>query len=165
MKKIFIFLLPLLIVYSAAAVAETDLEALIKKGNEAFDRTGYDKALSIYEKGLKAAPEEPVLFYNKGNALHRLEKYEDAVDAFREAMKSKPKRVLLKNIYFNAGNTHLKLAEKKSGESKEIEDLKKALSEFEKSFDMYGKSLDLERKIAIARGSDIHKAGIYARQN
>jgi tetratricopeptide (TPR) repeat protein len=151
---------------ACSAYGKEDLEALIKKGNEAFEKAEYEKAMKIYDKGLKAAPKESVLFYNKANVLQHLGKREEALETYKEAIKNNPKKVLLKNIYFNEGNALYTLAKDKSSkEGAGIEELKEALAGYEKAFDKYRKSLDLERKISIANGTDIHKAGIYAKQN
>lgn len=160
-----------LLLPAGSAVAAEDLEALIQNGNKAFEQGDLDKALKIYEKGLKAAPKESVLFYNKGNVLYRQKKYTAAIEAYDAAIKNKPKKVLLKNITYNAGNAWFKLAEEKvtgvadATDETAISTLKEALSDYAHTFDMYRQSLELARKINIARGADIHKSGTYAKKN
>ncbi|MCP4694430.1 MAG: tetratricopeptide repeat protein [Desulfobacterales bacterium] len=163
MIRIATFLLLTLMAWGAAGAA--DLETLIDEGNAAFERMDYDKALDLYEDGLAAASDEPVLFYNKGNVLFRQEKYAEAVEAWSVAIKNKPRPILLKNIYFNSGNAHFRVAEEKGLESDDVEALKGVLGEYEKAFDMYRKSLELERRIGVSRGYDIHAAGVPARRN
>ncbi len=165
MRKILYILLVMIGCTVNTAFAEENLETLIKSGNNKFNNMKYEEAMEIYEKGLKTNPEEPILFYNKGNVLFQQEKYEEALNVFKDAIKNNPKKILLKNIWFNAGNVHYKIAEKKSAESESIENLKAVLAEYENAFDMYRKSLELDRKISIAQGWDIHKAGVYAKQN
>ncbi len=110
---IFRLCLLIIILFSNFAFAEENIETLIRKGNDVFDKMEYEKALNIYKKSLKASPKEPVIFYNKGNVLQRLEKYDDALEDYNEAIKNNPEKILLKNIYFNAGNAHYKIAQNK----------------------------------------------------
>jgi len=168
----FALLIRLLVIISVCfvtaqpAFADKDLAELINKGNSDFALGKYDKAMSIYEDGLKASPKEAILFYNKANVHYRLEEYEEALVYYDFAIKNNPAKILLKNIYFNKGNTLFKFAEKKAVDAgQEINKLKGVLAEYELSFDMYRKSIDLDREISIAEGKDIHLAGTYAKQN
>ncbi len=154
------------LVFLGQPVGADDLADLIEKGNTAFDRNQYDKALGIYQDALAAAPKEATVFYNKANIHYIQEDYEEAVKLYEEAINNNPAKILLKNIYFNKGNSHFKLAAEKSGEQGEdIAALQAALAEYENSFAMYRNSLELEREISIAEGWDIHQAGVYAKKN
>jgi hypothetical protein len=151
--------------FSLQALAAEDLSSLINKGNSAFDRGDYEKALKIYEKGLVASPGEAILFYNAGNVHFRQGIYHEAITAYEAALRNNPARVLLKNICFNNGNAYFKSAEKKATQKDDLDTLRSVLSEYESAFAMYRKSLDIERQISIAEGRDIHGAGIYAKRN
>jgi hypothetical protein len=166
LKFYFLFTLLIISCFCGNSQAGDNLGDLIDQGNSSFERGDYEKAIDLYEQGLKASPKEAVLYYNKANSLYRQEKFEQALELFQEAIKNNPVKILLKNIYFNTGNTHFKLAQKKSEEEGEdIETLKQVLADYEKSFMMYRKSLNLDRKLSIAEGRDIHQTGIYAKQN
>jgi hypothetical protein len=50
-------------------------------------------------------------------------------------------------------------------EKQGIDELKKALAHYEKSFEMYRNSLEQARAASIAEGHNVQEAGLYARQN
>lgn len=56
------------------------------KGNEAFEKGEYDKAISIYRQALEANPEENRLMFNIGNSLSKLGKAQESIETF-EAFK------------------------------------------------------------------------------
>ena len=65
--------------------AEVLAEDPLRRGSAAFKKGDYEKALSDFSEaqGVDAA-------YNKGNALAKLKKYEDAIKAYDEALKQQP---------------------------------------------------------------------------
>lgn len=52
------------------------------KGNDAFEKGEYDKAISIYQEALEANPEESRLLFNIGNSLSKLGKGEESIKSF-----------------------------------------------------------------------------------
>jgi len=148
------------------AAAQDNPESFLKEGNDLFSKMNYQKAIDVYNKGLESFPDEPVLYYNRGNALQKSGEYGKAISDYHAAVKYNPRKILLKNIYFNMGNAHYFQAEKsKTDAADQIDMLKKALAEYELASDFYRKSLELERELAISNNTDFSKAGLYARKN
>ncbi len=58
-----------------------------------------EKALPYYDEALKHAPELANAHYNKGNALRKLDKFEEAIDSFKRAHTLQPREpVFLNNL-------------------------------------------------------------------
>jgi hypothetical protein len=164
MGRIVLFLL--LTILSGTAFGEKGPESFIKEGNDLFLKMDYEKALLSYGKGIEAFPDEPVLYYDRGNAYQKKGEYDKAVSDYQLAEKKEPRKILLKNIYFNLGNAYYARAEKMRNASKEqTEPLKEALAEYEKASDAYRKSLEIEREIAVNSNTDFSKIGTYAQKN
>ena len=163
MKKIFYLLMLFFSVLNAHGAE--DLEILIDKGNDAFKKMEYEKAAKIYDQGIKNTPHEAVLYYNLANTMHRTKKYEKAIDLYDKAISYNPKKILLKNIYFNAGNASFMLFKEKSEKTLTVENLQEVLAGYEKVIRLYRKAIDLDTQISITYGKNIKKAGKYAKHN
>ncbi|HKP73632.1 MAG TPA: tetratricopeptide repeat protein, partial [Pyrinomonadaceae bacterium] len=48
----------------------TNVNTILKNANDAFNAKKYDEAISLYDQGTQAAPEEPVFHRNKATALN-----------------------------------------------------------------------------------------------
>ncbi len=164
--KLGIFML-LLMLPTPAFTAEKSVKELATLGNEAFDRGDFNKADSFYSEALEKEPEETALMYNKANVLHKIEKYDEALTLYQEALQKRPPRKILGSLYFNTGNTYREIAlQKKEDETKKpIDILKERLVFLDRALDMYRKALESEREISIAEGNSLEKAGLFARQN
>ena len=64
----------------------------------------YTAALESYRDAQERAPESGEPHYNSGNALHRMEEYEDALESFDESLMH-AKGELRSHGFFNRGNT------------------------------------------------------------
>jgi len=65
----------------------TNLNALVKSGNDAFTAKKYDEAIGFFDQGIAAAPDEPVFYRNKAVVLRSR-----AVDQYNAAGKDAAKR-------------------------------------------------------------------------
>lgn len=81
---------------------------LIADGNEAYERGDYEAALEAYRRASVAAPERPEPRYNAGLALHRLGRFEDAV---QETARALPIEDALEaaRAHYNLGNHYVRL--------------------------------------------------------
>lgn len=77
----------LLLLQPIASLAQND-NALIKKGNEAYNKKDYKVAGAAYKKAADKNPLNQKAQYNLGNALYRSENPEEALTAYDEAIKS-----------------------------------------------------------------------------
>ena len=74
MKKIFAFSFLIFFIFPGILSASDKPEELYSKGNSSYENEDYDKAVSDYEKLLKADKVSPEVFYNLGNSYFKLKK-------------------------------------------------------------------------------------------
>ncbi len=108
--------------FSIGLFAQEDLE-LARKGNRHYEAGDYDKAEEFYDKALKKNPERFEAKFNKGDALYRQKKFQDAVSQFERIANMSEDRETRSKAWHNAGNSYLQAG--KLEES--IEAYKKAL--------------------------------------
>jgi Ca-activated chloride channel family protein len=90
------------------AVATTTLALILNaQANPGLDRYNegdFDGALGMFREELKHDPDSPAINFNVGDAAFRLQKYDEAFEAYSKAMiSSEP--ALQEKAYYNAGNT------------------------------------------------------------
>lgn len=78
----------------------------INKGNREYKKKKYESALTKYRDAQIKQPEHPIIHYDMGNTLHKLEKYPEAEQAYNRALKSKNRKLRAKTFY-NLGNNYL----------------------------------------------------------
>ncbi len=66
---------------------------LVAEGNELLEQDKYREALDKYEAAQKASPESAEVAYNRGIALYRLGRHDDAAAAFQDAIKPDNRRL------------------------------------------------------------------------
>lgn len=126
-----ILLLPLTVLADSTA-------HLIEEGNIAYLAGEYDRALSTYEEASVAAPESPVIYFNKGATLYQMGDYAAATDAFEKAALKARDLQLEAKSKFNLGNCAFR-----EGERQQDSDLNKALEALTKSIQHYQEALKL----------------------
>ena len=57
----------------------------VQEGNDAYAGGRYEEALTAYQEAKELLPDDPIVDYNIGNALHRLQRYPEATAASRAA--------------------------------------------------------------------------------
>ena len=61
-------------IYTSAVFANTEVNSLMKSGNELYKNNQYQSAIDEYNKLVKQGYEGTTLYYNLGNAHYRLGK-------------------------------------------------------------------------------------------
>lgn len=117
MKKT--FLLFILIISGLTSFAQNKIEAekLVDEGVPYHDKGDYSGAINKYNKALELDKDNLLAITEKAYSLNSLEKYDEAILASKQAIKTHPGEDL-KNVYVSYGNAldHLK----KTDESLEI---------------------------------------------
>ncbi len=53
-----------------------------QKGIRAYDAQEYQKSLDLFDKALESEPDSLMIMYGRAQALYKLQRYEDAIQAF-----------------------------------------------------------------------------------
>jgi Ca-activated chloride channel homolog len=80
------------------------LNAHANSGLDHYNQGDFDKALENFREELKHEPDSPRINFNLGDANYRLQKYDEAFEAYSKAMVSSDP-VLQEEAYYNAGNS------------------------------------------------------------
>ena len=126
---------------------------LIEEGNIAYLAGEYDRALSAYEEASVAAPESPVIYFNKGGTLYQMGDYAAATDAFEEAaLKTKDSQLEAKSK-FNLGNCSFREAERQqdSDLNKALEALTKSIQHYQEALKLAPEFVEADENIEVAR--------------
>ena len=86
-----------------AACGGTVAYEQVRDGNAHYEAGRYDEALTAYGRASTAAPEDPVIAYDTGNALHQLRRFEEAVVASRAAAAGATETALLQSATYALG--------------------------------------------------------------
>ena len=78
-------------------------KALIKKGNEAYEKKEYDNAITQYQQAIVKNPDNPTANYNLGNALYKNKKADEAVQAYDEAVSKASSKTDKSKSFYNKG--------------------------------------------------------------
>ncbi|RKZ14855.1 hypothetical protein DRQ17_07170 [bacterium] len=81
---------------------------IVNQGNKFFREGKYDTALSYYNQAELLSPENPVIKFNKGVALYKLGRMDEAEKSLLGALKTK-NPVLKQRTFYNLGNTYYKM--------------------------------------------------------
>ena len=85
-----------------AASAQNE-NALIKKGNEAYGKKEYDKAIGDYKQVTDKTPANTTAQYNLGNALYKNKKSDEAVQAYDNALAANTSNTDKAKAFYNKG--------------------------------------------------------------
>jgi tetratricopeptide (TPR) repeat protein len=91
----------------AVACESATTPSLNQQANERYVQGDYSGALDLYREAQVERPELLELHYNAGNALHRLEQYDGAIDESRQALVSANSSVLAQS-YYSVGNHYFR---------------------------------------------------------
>ena len=140
----FIFLLLLV----PGSVSAESARALVASGNEAFSREDFAAALENYEKAAESEPGSAAVHFNKGDALYKQEKYDEALNVFEQAAAEARKekdQMLEAQTRYNMGNSAYRRAEALGRENPE-----RALEEYKRSSEYYQSAVKLDPSLSEA---------------
>ncbi len=149
--------LPVLALFLFLVAPIGELSASPVRAVKLYERGEYEQAVGELQKALEENPFDARLRYNLGNALYKLERWNEARSAFRSALEtSDPK--LQADAFFNLGNTFF---QEGGSQPETMEGRRNRLALWENALDAYGNSraLDAERP-DIARNVDIVSGAI-----
>lgn len=92
----------LVCVFSVNSFAQKD-NAIIKKGNELYNKQDFEKAANQYLKVIEKSPYNEVAQFNLGNALYKSNKPDEAVTAFDNAISQSKNKDKKAQEYYNKG--------------------------------------------------------------
>jgi len=72
------------------AFAQASMESLFKRGNSAYNKAEYQKAISLYEQTLKMGQFSAELYYNLGNSYYKLNNIAESIYYFEKAKQLDP---------------------------------------------------------------------------
>ncbi len=128
----------------SAAIAGSP-EDLVQEGNRLLEQGKYDEAIEKYEAASVDAPENPEIYFNKGNAYYRKGDFAKAKSLFEKAALKTKILDLEAKAKYNLGNCSFR-----EGERQKDSDLQKALGEFQSSVRFYQEALKLDPKLEDA---------------
>jgi Ca-activated chloride channel homolog len=82
----------------------TTLKAPANPGLDHYNQGDFARALENFREELKHDPDSPTINFNLGDANYRLQKYDEAFEAYSKAMVSSD-LALQEKAYYNAGNS------------------------------------------------------------
>ncbi|XHF15127.1 tetratricopeptide repeat protein [Archangium gephyra] len=91
----------------AAGLLEKE-HPLIQKGRQAYTAERYEEALSAFEEAKKERPNDPAVEFNRGDALMKLGRYEEAQRAFQSVAETQNQPELRQKATYNLGNAYAK---------------------------------------------------------
>ncbi len=101
-KKTTLAVLILFFVIPQSMRAQED-NALVKKGNEAYQNKQYDEAVKNYKEAVTNNPRNEPAQFNLGNALYKKQQTEDAVAAYDAAIEHSKSPLEKSGAYYNKG--------------------------------------------------------------
>lgn len=85
----------------------------VERGTEAWDAQKFDEALTHYDAALKEKPADARVQYNRGLALHKLNRNDEAKQALQSALELDRSGELAGKIHYNLGNVAAAVGDKK----------------------------------------------------
>lgn len=127
-----------LILIVSFAVAD-DFSGLVDKGNTAFEKAEYQRALDYYHQAEVERPETPELDYNIAGALYKDGKYEEAADKLQKSMVTED---VTKEAaaHYNMGNVEYRMG-----------DYQKAIQSYQRSLELNPDDIDAKYNLELAR--------------
>lgn len=115
----------------------------MKIGNEAYQQGNYGAAEIAFQEATFQKPDHPVAHYNLGAVRYKMGKFDEAAQAFREALVrhggEAEGTLNLAHIYYNLGNAQFKTG-----------DLRRAIEAYRHSLRLNPQDADAQHNLALA---------------
>ena len=115
----------------------------MKTGNEAYQYGNYSTAQVAFQEATLQKPDNPLAHYNLGAVLYKSGKFDEAAQAFREALArhdGKTEKTLNPaHIYYNLGNAQFKTG-----------DFRRAIEAYRHSLRLNPQDADAQHNLALA---------------
>ena len=115
----------------------------MKTGNEAYQHGNYSAAQVAFQEAMLQKPDNPLAHYNLGAVLYKSGKFDEAAQAFREALArhdGKTEKTLNPaHIYYNLGNAQFKTG-----------DFRRAIEAYRHSLRLNPQDADAQHNLALA---------------
>ncbi|MEN3013864.1 MAG: tetratricopeptide repeat protein [Endomicrobiia bacterium] len=95
----------------------------INTGNKFFEQKKYDEALEKYNSAELKKPNSPVIYYNRANTFYKQQLYNEAIQEYQKSLGLTKDKNLKSKIFYNLGNTFLKLGDTKKAKESYIQGL------------------------------------------
>lgn len=105
-KKLLAFLLFILLIFNNNTLLADDWND-VRKGIKEYNNKNSKASIEHFQKALEHNPDNPLLYYNLGDAYYQQENFEEAEKFFKRATVAKNKGIKQKS-FFNLGNTFFK---------------------------------------------------------
>lgn len=79
----------------------------IRQGNNDFNQQNFGNAEVEYQKAIDMNPQSLIANYNKGNALYKQKKFDDAINQFETTSKLGTNEISDASVFHNLGNTFM----------------------------------------------------------
>lgn len=76
------------------------------EGNQAYEKKNYDEAAANYLRAIQEGDNSYKSNFNLGNALFKLQKYQDAVQQYEKSIKFTENKIEKSRAYFNIGDAY-----------------------------------------------------------
>ncbi len=136
MKRIILIILQVAIISTLYAQVENPH---IRRGNKHFANKDYSKAESEYQKAKDKNPNSKIAVFNYADAQYKQKNYGNALKNLQELSKKTQNKDTLTKIYYNIGNTYVRLAE----DTLKKQALQPAINYFESALGAYKSSIKL----------------------
>jgi Ca-activated chloride channel family protein len=93
---------------SAQQLKRLQSNGLIKKGNKSYESKNYNGSEKFYDEALSYDPDSYAGNFNRGDALYKQKKYNEAAESFKKAAETGPGKNEQMSSYYNLGNCYLK---------------------------------------------------------
>ena len=127
-----------LILLSISAAAQS-ARGLVRDGNRHYASGDYAKALESYGKAAAAAPESPIVAFDRGDALFKQGEFAKAKEAFEKAAEGARSLPVEARCRYNLGNVEFRLAQRQRDA-----DPQKAIAGYERAIRQYRDALRLD---------------------
>lgn len=100
-----------LIFFTISPLAAQKQRKYARQGNREYTEKDYEDSEMLYRRAIDADPSFNKAVFNLGDALYKQEKYEEAIERFKELSDKELDSRKLSDSYYNLGNALLKAGE------------------------------------------------------